>query len=116
MSDKRPDPRHNGIPEGYAFEFKVKPHETDEDARSRVLAQGAAATRLLTDPDFNAAYQEILEEQLQQIVTSKPGQDSLREDAYFRIRGIQEIAYKFNTWRTLADRLRQQDNAQESDV
>lgn len=73
---------------------------------SRIAAQAEAAKRLLLDPDFNAAYQEIQEELVAQFVTSKPGQRELREDCYFRVRGIQEIAYKFNQWVAEGDQLR----------
>jgi hypothetical protein len=104
----RPDPRLSGLPAGYEFQFIPKDEESREEYITRVFARGEAGRRLLLDPDFNAAYQEILEEQLQQFVTSKPGQSELRDDVYFRIRGIQEIALKFNVWVTLADQLRAQ--------
>ena len=61
--------------------------------------------RLLRDPDFNAAYQELLDQNITSIVTSKPGQQELREDAYYRIRGLQEMAYKLNEWRVVAEQL-----------
>lgn len=102
----RPDPRRGNLPEGYEFEFPVKPMETQEEAYSRILAQGEAAARLLRDPDFNAAYQEILEDQLKTLVESKPAQQELREDCYFRVRGVQEMAYKLNGWVNLAERLK----------
>lgn len=79
---------------------------SNEEEMSIALNKGDAAKRLLTDPDFNAAYQELLDENLNSIVTSKPGQTELREDAYFRIRGIQEIAYKLGSWRTVADQVK----------
>lgn len=104
---KRPDPRLNSLPEGYEFQLRVRPNESVEEARTRILNQAQAAERLLRDQDFNDAYQEILEEQVQQIITSKPGQSELRDDAYFRIRGIQEIAYKMNTWRMNGERLKE---------
>jgi len=103
---KRPDPRSKGLPEGYEFQFVVRPQETKEEAIARVFAQEEAGKALLLNKDFNAAYQEILEEQLQQIVTSKPGQAELRDDCYFRIRGIQEIAYKLNAWVAQGDQMR----------
>lgn len=102
---KRPDPRLKGLPPGYDWEFVIKPEESKEEFEARVLARGDAAKRLLRDPDFNAAYHELLEENLQQIVTSKPAQRELREDAYFRIRGTQEVAYKMHGWVQMAEQL-----------
>lgn len=108
MTDrKRPDPRQHSLPEGYELQFKMKAHEDEESYIQRVLAQGEAGKRLLLDPDFNAAYQEILEEQLAQLVNSKPGQAELRDDCYYRVRGIQEIAYKLNTWVAHAEQVKQ---------
>ena len=80
----------------------------DEEAIHIALTKGAAAARLLRDPDFNAAYQELLDENLTGIVTSKPGQKELREDAYYRLRGIQELAYKLNGWKVTAEQLQAQ--------
>lgn len=102
---KRPDPRQNGLPPKYDWKLEVKQEETEDEAISRLLARGEAGKKLLRDPDFNAAYHEFLEEQVAQIVTSKPGQRELREDAYFRIRGLQEIAYKMNGWVQMAEQL-----------
>lgn len=62
---------------------------------------------MLRDQDFNDAYQELLDENLSSIVSSKPGQKELREDAYFRLRGIQEFAYKLNVWASSAEQLKQ---------
>jgi hypothetical protein len=103
---KRPDPRLNGLPDGYDFQYRLKPHETEEEAISRVFAQAEAGARLLRDPDFNAAFHEIMEEQIAQFVGSKPGQSELRDDCYFRVRGIQEIAYKLSSWVAQGDQLR----------
>jgi hypothetical protein len=110
----RPDPRLKGLPEDYEWKFRVRPAESEEEFIQRVLAQGDAGRKLLQDPDFNAAYQEILEEQLDAFVKSKPGQNELRDDIYFRVRGIQEIALKFNVWVQMAEQLKAKLAAQES--
>lgn len=107
MSERnRPDPRRNGLPSGYEWELKEPPPPVDdEEAIHLAIVRGQAAARLLRDPDFNAAYQELLDENLNGIVTSKPGQKELREDAYYRLRGIQEMAYKLNGWKVTAEQL-----------
>jgi hypothetical protein len=72
---------------------------------SIALNKGDAARRLLIDADFNAVFQELMDENLLIIANSKPNQEELREDAYFRLRGVQDIAYRLNTWVTVAHQL-----------
>jgi hypothetical protein len=81
------------------------PPRSEEEDVAIALTKGQSAARLHRDPDFNAAYQELLDQNLNTIVSSKPGQAELREDAYYRIRGIQEMAYKLNEWRVIAEQL-----------
>jgi hypothetical protein len=81
------------------------PPRSEDEEIAIALTKGQAAARLLRDPDFNAAYQELLDQNINSIVTSKPGQHELREDAYYRIRGVQEMAYKLNEWRVVAEQL-----------
>lgn len=107
-SKSRPDPRTKNLPNGYEWQLKPPPDaRSEEEQISLVLNRGQAAARLLRDQDFNDAYQELLDENLSSIVSSKPGQKELREDAYFRLRGIQEFAYKLNVWASSAEQLKQ---------
>jgi hypothetical protein len=81
------------------------------EAEFIALNKGDAGARLLRDQDFNSAYQELLDESLTAIATSKPGQKELREDAYYRLRGIQELAYKLNSWKVQAEEIRRRQEA-----
>ena len=104
---KRPDPRLTDLPEGFQYKFDPNRgvYASEEERDQVMLAMGKAGERLLRDTDFQLALQELMDESLTQIVHTKPGQWEVREDCYFRVRGIQEIAYRLQGWVRIAEQV-----------
>lgn len=95
------------MPEGFTYVYAPErgKFKTQEDADHAALRSAEAGQRLLNDEDFQLAFQELVEENLHQIIESKPGQWEVREDCYFRIRGIYEVAYKLRGWVSIAEQV-----------
>lgn len=87
------------MPDNYEWEPVIAPRFEDrEQAMQYAVDHAQRAHSLLSDPSFNELYKELLDEQVLMIVQSKPGQVELREDCYFRIRGLQDLVHKMNGW------------------
>ena len=99
---KRPDRRREWLPE----EFKWIPGSSrtlaklgsKEEVQQYVVVQAQRAHNLLTDETFGEVFQELQDGLTEQMLSTMPGQKEEREDLYYRIRGLQDIATTLNAW------------------
>ena len=97
---KRPDPRTGRPPASFIWDSLTNPEfHSQEEYEQHIVDYAQVASNLLGDPGFNAVYKEILDENLIRLVESKPAQVELREDSYYRVRGLQDIVLKLNGWK-----------------
>ena len=93
----RPDPRRKkgAIPEEY--EWKLDPTIlSEEELYEKALRDAQAAASVLRNDQYIDCYQSLIDKWIQQLIGTKPDQIEEREDLYFRIRGLQDMAMHLN--------------------
>jgi Fic family protein len=93
----RPDPRRKSgaIPETYQWKLDTT-ILSEPEQYEKALRDAQAAASILRDDQYVDAYQSLIDKFIQQLIGTKPDQIEEREDLYFRIRGLQEMAMQLN--------------------
>ena len=105
QSRKRPDSRADKLAPEYRWQSRIPPKMSRDEYVADALEKAHLAYEVLNNEGFNRAYREIIDEALNIVIDSKPGQGDLREDNYFRIRGLQDVIMRMQGWIATAEQI-----------
>jgi hypothetical protein len=106
-NSRRPDSRAKTMPEQHQYQQNVvPPKQHPAEYTENALRRAHMAYEVLNSEGFNLAYQELLNESVNTIIDSKPEKSSLRDDEYYRIRGLQDLILKMHGWIATAEQIR----------
>lgn len=93
----RPDPRRKkgAIPGEYEWKLDTSVLSEPEQYE-KALRDAQASASVLRNEQYIDCYQSLIDKWIQQLIGTKPDQIEEREDLYFRIRGLQEMAMQMN--------------------